>query len=217
MEEEFFLKAKKREVFGRKKVKNLRKMGLLPAILYGPKVKNTPLLLEYKEFEKILKNAGESTLINLEIEGEKKKYLVLIHDLQQDPLTDQIIHVDLYQPDLEKKVTAWVPIVIKGEAPAVKNLGGILVRNLDEVEVKALPKDLPHQIEVDVSGLEKLHDEVLIKDLKLPEGVEILKDPDEVVVVVVPPKVEEEKLEEEIKEPELIREKKEEMEEEKEE
>ncbi len=209
------LKAKKREIFGRK-TKCLRAENLLPAILYGPKIKNTPLVLDYKSFEKVWKQAGESSLINLEVEGEKKKYLVLIHDIQQDPLTDKIIHVDLYQPDLEKKVTAWVPLVIIGEAPAVKNLGGTLVRNLDEVEVRALPKDLPHEIKVDVSNLKEIHDEVLIEDLQIPDNVEILKNPKEVVVTVAPPERVEEELveEEEVKEPEVIKEKEEEKEEE---
>jgi len=209
------LKAKKREVLGRK-IKRLRAENLLPAILYGPKIKNTPLVLDYKSFEKIWRQAGESSLINLEIEGEKKKYLVLIHDIQQDPLGDKIIHVDLYQPDLEKKVTAWVPLVIVGEAPAVKNLGGTLVRNLDEVEVRALPKDLPHEIKVDVGNLKEIHDEVLIEDLQIPDNVEILKNPKEVVVTVAPPeRIEEELAEEkeEVKEPEVIKEKKEEVEE----
>jgi len=209
------LKAKKREIFGRK-TKCLRAENLLPAILYGPKIKNTPLVLDYKSFEKVWKQAGESSLINLEVEGEKKKYLVLIHDIQQDPLTDKIIHVDLYQPDLEKKVTAWVPLVIIGEAPAVKNLGGTLVRNLDEVEVRALPKDLPHEIKVDVSNLKEIHDEILIEDLQIPDNVEILKNPKEVVVTVAPPERVEEELveEEEVKEPEVIKEKEEEKEEE---
>ena len=209
------LKAKKREIFGRK-TKCLRAENLLPAILYGPKIKNTPLVLDYKSFEKVWKQAGESSLINLEVEGDKKKYLVLIHDIQQDPLTDKIIHVDLYQPDLEKKVTAWVPLVIIGEAPAVKNLGGTLVRNLDEVEVRALPKDLPHEIKVDVSNLKEIHDEVLIEDLQIPDNVEILKNPKEVVVTVAPPERVEEELveEEEVKEPEVIKEKEEEKEEE---
>ena len=209
------LRAKKRDVLGRK-TKRLRAENLLPAILYGPKIKNIPLVLDYKSFEKVWSKAGESSLINLEIEGEKKKYLVLIHDIQQDPLTDKIIHIDLYQPDLEKKVTAWVPLVIVGEAPAVKNLGGTLVRNLDEVEVRALPRDLPHEIKVDVSNLKEIHDEILIEDLQVPNNVEILKNPKEVVVTVAPPeRVEEELAEEkeEIKEPELIKEKKEEAEE----
>ncbi|MCD6270972.1 50S ribosomal protein L25 [bacterium] len=209
------LRAKKRDVLGRK-TKRLRAENLLPAILYGPKIKNIPLVLDYKSFEKVWSKAGESSLINLEIEGEKKKYLVLIHDIQQDPLTDKIIHIDLYQPDLEKKVTAWVPLVIVGEAPAVKNLGGTLVRNLDEVEVRALPRDLPHEIKVDVSNLKEIHDEILIEDLQVPNNVEILKNPKEVVVTVAPPeRVEEELAEEkeEIKEPEVIKEKKEEAEE----
>lgn len=202
------LKVQRREVFGRK-TKSLRKNNLIPAILYGPKIDNLPLVLDYKSFEKIYKKAGETSLINLEIEGERKKYLVLIHEIQQDPLTDRIIHVDFYQPDLEKKVVAWVPLKIVGQAPAVKKYGGTLVKNFDEVEVKALPHDLPHEIEIDVSNLEEIHDEILVKDLKVPKGVEILKDSKEVVVTVVPSeKFEEEVTEEEVEEPELVEQKK---------
>jgi large subunit ribosomal protein L25 len=210
------LKAKTREVLGGK-VKKVRAEGLLPAVLYGPKTKNLPLAVDHKEFEEVYKQAGESSIIYLEIEGKKGKFPVLIHEIQKDPLTDKIIHVDFYQPDLEKKVVAWVPLVIVGESPAVKNLGGTLVKNITEIEVKALPLNLPHEIKINAEDLKTFDDEILVKDLKVPEGVEILKHPDEVIISVSPPEKEEElpEEEEEIKEPELVEE--EEKEEEKEE
>ena len=186
----------------------------MPAVLYGPKIKSQPLEVDLKEFEKIYKEAGESTLISLGIVGMKEKYLVLIYDLKQDPLTDKAVHVDFYQPSLEKEIEAKVPIVLEGVPPVVKNLGGTLIKNISEVEVKALPQNLPKEIKVNIEGLETFEDHILIKDLKIGEGVNILKDPKEIVVSVTPPeKVEEElekPIEEKVEEVEKVAEKKEE-------
>ena len=201
------LKAKTRTILG-KKVKSLREEGILPAILYGPVIKK-PILLEIdsKDFDKIFKEAGESSLISLEIEGgekssKQKENLVLIHDTEDDPMTGKPTHVDFYQPRLDKEVEAKVPIVFEGEAPAVKELEGTLVRNISEVEVKALPQKLPKEIKVDVTGLKTFEDRILIKDLELPEGVRILKDPEEIVVLITPPEKVEIELEKPIAAPE---------------
>lgn len=188
------LSAKIRKEKG-KKTKKLRQKNILPAVLYGPKLKNISLEVNLKEFEKIYKEAGE-TLISLDVEGEKQ-YQVLIHQIQYHPLTGKPIHVDFYQPLLTEEVEAKVPLVFEKEAPAVKNLGGTLVTNISEVEVKALPQNLPKEIRVDVSGLRTFEDNILIKDLKVPQGVKILKDPTEIVVLVLPP----EKIEEELEKP----------------
>lgn len=210
------LSAKIRKSLG-KRVKSLRKKDTLPAVLYGPKTKTLPLEVNLKEFEKIYKEAGESSLISLEI--DKAKNLVLIHEVAKDPLTEKPIHVDFYQPRLEEEIEAWVPIVFEGEALAVKELGGTLVKNISEVEVKALPQKLPKEIKVDVGSLKTFEDNILIKDLKLPERVKILKSPEEIVANVAPPeKVEEElvkPIEEKVEEVERVEEK--EKEEEKEE
>ena len=184
------LSVKTRKVLG-KKVKALRKGGVFPAILYGAKTKPINLEVDLKEFEKIFKEAGESSLISLEVEG--KKTPVLVHQIQRDPLTYQFIHVDFYQPDLEKEIVAKVPLIFEGEAPGVKELGGTLVKNLSELDVKALPQNLPHEIKVDVTCLKTFEDKVLVKDLKVPEGVKILKEPDVILsFVATPEKVEEE-------------------------
>lgn len=210
MKQEIKLEAQKRD---KEKSKSLRKEGFIPAVLYGPKIKNLNLKVAQNEFRRVFKEAGESSLITLEVEGEKDKFLVLVHDFQRDPITGEFIHIDFYQPDLEKEVEAWVPIVTEGEAPAVKQLGGTLVKNVTEVLVRALPLKLPHEIKVDVSKLETFDDEILVKDLKVEEGVKIMKNPEDVIISVSPPeKVEEEleKAEEEMVEPEVIGEKKEE-------
>jgi len=192
------LSAKIRQTQGRK-VKTLRQKGVLPAVLYGPGLKNENLEIDLKEFEKIYEAAGESTLISLEIEG-KKKYLVLVHDLKNNPLKDTPLHVDFYQPSLKEKIEVKVPLILEGEAEAVKNLGGTLIRNISEIEVKALPQNLPKEIKVNVSGLKTFEDNILIKDLPVSEGVEILRDPQETIAHVAPPEKVEEELEKPIEE-----------------
>lgn len=190
----FTLSAKIRKDFGRK-TRTLRKKGVLPGVLYGPKMKTEPLEIDLKEFEKIYRQAGESSLVSLA--AGKKKFLVLIHDLQKDPLTDEPIHVDFYQPSLDEEVVIRVPIIFEGTAAAVKDLGGTLLKNISEVEIKSLPQKLPREIKVGVESLETFEDHILIKDLKLPESVKILKDAEEIVASVSPP----EKIEEELEKP----------------
>jgi len=191
------LKVKKREILG-KKVKKLRKRGILPGVLYGPKIKNIPLEIGLREFNNVYKEAGESSLISLQI--EEKEFPVLIHDVRRDPLTGTFLHVDFYQPILTEEVEATVPLVFEGEAPAVKELGGTLVREIQEIEVKALPQNLPHEIKVNIEKLKTFDDEILIKDLELPEKVKIDREPNEIVAVVTPPEKVEEELEKPIEE-----------------
>ncbi|MCD6528645.1 50S ribosomal protein L25 [bacterium] len=210
------LSAKIRNIFG-KKTRVLREKGILPGIVYGPNLKNIPLELDLKEFEKVYKEAGESSLISLEVEGKKEKNLVLIREVKLDPLTDKPIHVDFYQPNLEEKIEVTVPLVFKGEAPAVKELGGTLVKNISEIEVKVLPQNIPHEIEVNVEKLKTFDDAILVRDLRLPEGVEILRESqDTIAFVAEPEKVEEElekPIEEKVEEVEKVKEEKEEKEE----
>jgi len=204
------LLAKIRKEFG-KKTKILRKNNILPGILYGPEIKNLPLEINLKEFEKIYKEAGESSLISLDVDG--KKFLVLIHEINKDPLTEKPIHVDFYQPKLKEEIVVKVPIIIEGLSPAVRDMGGTLVRHISEVEVKALPQKLPKEIKVSVENLKSFDDYILIKDLILPEGVKILKNKEEIDISVLPPeKVEEElekPVEEKVEEVEMVEEKKE--------
>lgn len=197
------LSAKIRKTFGRK-VKGLRRQDVLPAVLYGPKIKNQSLEINSKEFSKIYEQAGESSLISLEVKGlfsgKAGKNLVLIHEVKFDPLTDKPVHVDLYQPSLTEKTEANVPLEFTGESLAVKDLGGTLVKNIHEIEVKALPQDLPHELKVDIEPLKTFEDHILIKDIVLPKGAEILREPNEVVASVSPPKEVEEELAEPIEE-----------------
>lgn len=190
------LKAEKREVTG-KKVRKLRNQGELPAVLYGPEIKNISLKLNLKEFEKTYKKAGETSLISLEVGNEK--FSVLVYDIKRDPLTNEPIHIDFYQPILTEEVEAFVPIVFEGESLAVKDLGGTLIKEIKEIKVSALPQNLPHEIKVDISSLKTFEDEILIKDLIIPESVKVLKEPNEVVVNVAAPEME--KIEKELEKP----------------
>lgn len=207
------LSAKIRKEIG-KQTQSLRNKGLIPAILYGPGLKNVNLEVDLKEFEKILLEAGESTLLSLEIEGSKEKHPVLIYDLVRNPLSGVPAHVDFYQPSLKKEILAKVPIILEGEAPAVKNLGGTLIKNIGEVEVKALPGLLPKEIRVNVSSLETFENHILVKDLPVAQGVKIQRGPDEIIAHVSPvEKVEEElakPVEEKVEEVEKVEKKKEE-------
>jgi len=183
-----------------KKIKTLRKKGILPGVLYGPEIKNLAIEVDQKEFEKVFKEAGETTIIELKIKDEKskiKEFPVLIKEIAIDPLTEKFLHIDFYQPKLKEKIEAKIPLVFIGESLAVKNLEGTLVKNIHEVGVKALPQNLPKKIEINIESLKTFEDYIKISDLIVPEGVEILKKPDEIVASVLPPK----KIEEELKKP----------------
>lgn len=191
------LKAEKREIVG-SKINNLREQGLLPGVLYGPKIKNINLKLNQKDFEKTYEQAGESSLISLDVDGEK--YSVLIYEVSNESIKGNPEHVDFYQPILTEKVEANVPIIFEGESPAIKDLGGTLVKEIQEILIKALPEKLPREIKVDVSQLKELESEILVKDLNLEEGVETDKEPEEIVAIVMPPEKVEEELEKPIEE-----------------
>ncbi|MFH1049228.1 MAG: 50S ribosomal protein L25 [Patescibacteria group bacterium] len=181
------LKSEKRTLLG-KKVKSLRKKGILPAVIYGGKDGTTPIELDQKEFSKVFKTAGETTLIKLSVDGAVKN--VLIHDISRDSVTGQVDHVDFYEVKMDEKITTKVPLVFIGDAPAVIDLAGILVKAMQELEVRALPTDLPHQIEVDISQLKTFDDNILVKDIKLPKNVEILENPEASIAIVAPPRSE---------------------------
>lgn len=177
------LQAEKRSVFGRK-VKNLRRSGTLPATVYGKKIKSEALQLDGKAFQKTYKEAGETGIVELKI-GETMRP-VLIHDVQKDPVSDDVLHIEFFQVDLKEKVHTDVPIVLVGEAPAVLQKIGTLLAVLNEVEVEALPADLPEHIDVDVSSLSEVGQELKVSDLKLTGGVTVLNDAGLTVLKVAP-------------------------------
>lgn len=186
------LKAHPREQLG-KKSKTLREKGLLPAVIYNSRTESLPLVIETKEFLQVYKQTGESDIIDLVIERDSKKETkkVLIQDIAYHFITGLPIHVDFYEVEMNKPVTARVELIFIGESPAVKK-GGILVKAMDEIEVEALPKDLPHSLEVDISPLIEFEQTIYVKDLKVPLGVKILVKPDTPVATVSAPLTEEE-------------------------
>lgn len=188
---ELSIVAKARTALGRQNNK-LRSGGRLPAVLYGPKQEATALEVPAKEFQKLFRAAGENTLVNLVIEGQAAAKKVLIHDVAKHYMKNEPIHVDFYEVDLSKKIHAKIPVHFVGAAAAVKELGGVLIKNLSEVEVEALPGNLPHSIEVDISQLATFEDSIRLGDLTLGADVKILGNPEEVITSVQPPRSEEE-------------------------
>ncbi len=178
-----------------KKAEKIRKNSLIPAVLYGPGMKNLYLEIDEKEFEKAYQQAGESSLIELLLDS--KKFLVLIHALQTEPLTQKTIHIDFYRPKMDEEITVTVPVILEGVSEAVKSLGGTLVKNIHELEVRSLPQNLPHEIRADISRLRSLEDAILVKDLMVDEKIKILKEPDEIIAFASAP----EKVEEELSKP----------------
>ncbi len=183
------LKAEARQALG-KKAHSLRKKGFLPAVLYGEKIESKPIAIVLRDFEKAYVSAGESSLITLEY--EENKHPVLIHGVAYDPVQGNPIHADFYAVRMDKEIRTKVPLVFAGESPAVKNEGGILVKAVQELEVEALPANLPHELSVDISLLAALESQLTVKDISSPSGVRILADPGEVVAVVEAPRTEEE-------------------------
>ena len=175
------LAVEKRTVVG-KKVKKLRKEGIFPANIYGKDIKSLAVQLPYKEFENVFKEAGETRLIDLEVDKETRP--VLIHNVQLDYLTRTPLHADFYQVNLKEKVTTMVPIKTLGEPKAVSEKIGILLQPLSEIEVEALPTDLPENIEINVEYLAAIDQQITVKELKAPTGVTILTDPEQVVVKI---------------------------------
>jgi large subunit ribosomal protein L25 len=168
-----------------KKSSEVIEEGKISGILYGPKIENKILEIDQKLFEKAYEESGLSSLINLEVDG--KGIPVLIHDFQRDPLTNNFIHVDFYQPNLEEKIETKVPLIFEGQSKAVKDLEGTLIKHIQELEIKAVPHKLPREIKVDIGRMDSFEDIIEVKDLNIPEDVEVLREPDEIIVSVSAP------------------------------
>ena len=177
-----------------KQNRRVRKQGFIPAVLYGREAKNALFSVNEQDFKKIYKEAGGSALVKLKISnGEQNieggnERVVLIQDTAKDPVSDRVIHIDFNQVKMDEETTVEVPLVFAGESMAVEREGGVLVKNIRSVEVKALPQDLPKQIEVDISIIKSFDDNLCVKDLKIPENVKIEAKPDDIIASVVPPR-----------------------------
>jgi len=173
------------------KAKLLRAKGYLPAVLYGSNITGLSLKVKKGEFEKVYEKAGESTLVDLQVD-EKPPVKVLIYDVQKEPIHDRINHIDFFQVDMKKKVTTEIPLEFIGESKAIRELGAALIKHADNIEVECLPEDLVSEIKVDISPLSNFDDSLKVKDLVLPKGVTALADGENIIVSVVEPKAEEE-------------------------
>src|SRR5258708_4372063 len=160
----------------------LRREGLMPAVFYGRKEKSTPIAIKVRDFSDIWKKAAESSVITLE--HPKKSLSVLIQDVAVDPVRGTPLHADFYVVEADKALEVAVPLEFTGVSVAVKDLGGILLKALHELTIEALPKDLPHSIEVDISALKALDSQIHVSDIKLPAGVTAITDADEVVAAI---------------------------------
>ncbi len=175
------LKVEKRSVLG-KKVKQLRKQGVFPANIYGKGITSVAVQVPFADFEKVYKEAGETGLVDIIVGSETRP--VLIHNVQKDYQTKVPLHADFYQVNLKEKVKTMVPLEIIGEPKAIADKLGILMQTLNEVEVEALPADLPEKIEVNVEYLAAVDDQILVSDLKAPTGVTVLTDGGQVIAKI---------------------------------
>lgn len=183
------LKAEIRKLEGRK-VKTLRSQGVVPANIFGKKIKSQAVQVLLKDFQEIYKEVGTTGIIELQLGSEKRP--VLVHEVQLNPKTDEVLHIDFHQVDLKERIEAEVPVELTGESPAEKQALGTVVQYVNEVKVEALPTDLPEQFVVDTGGLTEVDQVVYVKDLKVDKNkVEIKNDPEEIVVKVEPPQKEE--------------------------
>ncbi len=182
--ENIVIQAKTRSELG-KKVAVLRAKKMIPAVVYGAGT-NQALTLEYVPFEKAFRQSGESTLVDLVIDAGKP-VKVLVHEVQREPIRSRITHVDLYQVKMDQKLTVNIALKFVGESKAVKEMGGILVKQLDEVEVRCLPGDLVHEIEVDLSSLCSFDDVIRFADITLPKGIELMEDTQTIVAMATAP------------------------------
>ena len=172
------------------KAKHLRRADMIPASYYGHGVENVNLQMDYQTFRKLYRVAGENTVIDLKIEGVGDKK-VLVHRVDYHPVTDDFQYVEFINVRMDEKVTTHVPIHLEGQAPAVKELGGVLTHNITELEIRCLPGDLIHELTVNVESLVDFHSAIHVSDIQVPANIEVLTDPEATVATVSAPREEE--------------------------
>jgi large subunit ribosomal protein L25 len=187
--EKLKLKAEKREILG-KKTRFLRRQDVTPTHLFGHGLKSLALQCDTPTLQKTIARAGMTRIIALDIEGDKKPHSVFIREIQKEPRSGALLHVDFYQVKMTEKIKFDVPIVLTGEAPAMKEKGRTVAHSLTELSVECLPDDLPPRIEVDISVLEDVEQSILVRDIVLSPEVTVLDEPDQMVVKVSEVKVE---------------------------
>lgn len=188
------LKAQKRSELGSVKANKLRESGMIPAELYGHNIENMHLAVDSKELRVVYNEAGESEIVNLVVDGETKP--TIIHDIQIHPISEEFRSVDFYQVNMKEEIELAIPFNFVGEAPAVKNFSGVLVKAMEELEIVCLPGNIPGEIDIDLSTLTELHSSIYVKDLPESDKYRILTDPSTVIATVSEPREEEEEEEE---------------------
>ncbi len=183
------LQAEPREIIG-KHVKTLRRAGLVPAEIYGKGLENISIQVPEKALRRTLREAGATTLIDIKL-GKKKAVSTLARNIQYEPISRQILHVDFYAVNMAETVTVSVPIKIVGSTELIDTEHGMLISGIDEVEIEALPANLPEAIEVDISVLENFSDSISVADLVLDEGLTVHSSPESMLATIQPPRVEE--------------------------
>jgi large subunit ribosomal protein L25 len=169
-----------------KKVKFLRREGKLPAILYGKSMDNPiPVTMDNAETSKIMRQISSSTLVTIDVDGEE--HMTLVRDFQVDPIYGTLQHVDFLVVSMSEKVSTMITVQVEGVAPIIEAEGGLLVTGMEQIEIQALPQDLPGHLSIDVSGLKAFGDTLYVRDVHLPAGVELLTDPDELLIVATAP------------------------------
>lgn len=175
----------------KKKTTCLREEKKIPAILYGKGIDNQMLEIDDVPFGKTFAVTGETTLVDLSIDGQPSTK-VLIYDVQREPIHNSVLHVDFYSVKLDEKLTLKIPLVFTGESKAVKELGGVFVHPMAEIEVRCLPDNLVHELTVDIGSLMTFNDTITCGDIVLPSGIELIGHADEIVALVASPSSEEE-------------------------
>ena len=181
--EDLKLQATKRDVSG-KKVRFLRRQGVTPTHLYGHGLESLTLQCDTTELQRIIAHAGKTRLISLKIEADKHPRSVFIREIQRDEIKGHLLHVDFYQIRKSEKIKADIPIVLVGEAPAMKTKGRMLTQNINSLSIECLPDKLPPQIEVDLSPLEEIEQAIYVKDIPLSADITVVTDPEQMVVKV---------------------------------
>jgi len=189
--EQIELQATNREILGRK-VRFLRRQGILPVHLFGHDVESLALQCDTAQFQRVLAQAGKTRLISLKLDKARRPRNVVVREIQRDPRTGELLHVDFYQVRMAEKMKVEVPIVLVGEAPALKSKENMLLHELNSLTIECLPDQIPANIEVDMSSLAEAEQAIRVKDVVLDKEVTILNDPEHLIVKIsLRPRVEE--------------------------
>jgi large subunit ribosomal protein L25 len=179
------LEARKRSVLG-SKVKRLRREGWVPGVMYGHGFEPIPLQFDRFDLKHVLSHVGGSQLINVKVDGADEPEFALLREVQRDVITGDLVHVDFYRVKMTETITTEIPLLTTGESPVAEQKEGILLHGVSEVEVECLPSDLVDAIEVDLSELTEIGQAILVGDLAVPSGINILTDRDEMIARLVP-------------------------------